>query len=80
LYSSVSGYFPVVPQIGRDVFLGVLAGFGVEVLEQPLQGPDQRVTDALDDAGMSQGEWGGRDPAGDDDDHRGGKNPKPLQE
>lgn len=24
-----------------------MAGFGVEVLEQALQGPDQRVTDAL---------------------------------
>ncbi len=38
---------PVVPEIGGDVFLGVLTGLGVHVLEQPLDRADQGVADAL---------------------------------
>lgn len=33
------GIYAVVPVVERDVLLGVLAGFGVDVFEQALQRP-----------------------------------------
>ncbi len=71
------GVLTVVPQVGGDVLLCVLPWFGVDVLEQALQGADQRLTDALDGTRVSQGERSGCDPPEDDDDHRGGEDPEP---
>jgi hypothetical protein len=45
------GVLPVVPEVRRDVFLAVLAGFGVDVLEQVLHRSDDRLADALHDPG-----------------------------
>ena len=56
---------PVVPEVRRDVGLAVLAGFGVDVLEQVLQRSDDRLADALHDAGMADRERRRRDPPGD---------------
>ena len=52
-------------------------GVAIEVLEEPLRRPDQRIPDPLHEAGMAQSDRGGRDPADDDDDHRDGEDPKP---
>ena len=45
------GVLPVVPEVGRDVFLGVLARCRIHMLEEALRRADQREADALHDAG-----------------------------
>ena len=52
-------------------------GLGVEVFEQVLQRPDDRLAGALHDARVADREGGGGDPADDDDHHRRGEQPKP---
>ena len=71
------GVDAVVPEVRRDVILGVLARFRVEMLEKPLHRPDEREPDPLHDPGVTQRERGGRDPADDDDHHRRGEDRTP---
>ena len=46
------------------------------MLEQALCRSDQGEADFLNNTGVPVSKWGGRDPADDDDDHRGGEDPE----
>jgi hypothetical protein len=70
------GVLAVVPEVGGDVLLGVLARGCVHVLEQALHRADQREADTLHQPGVAQGERGGGDPADDHHDHRGREDPQ----
>ena len=71
------GVLAVVPEIGRDVLLAVLARFGVDVLEQVLQRSDDRLAGALYDPRVADGERCGGYPSDQHDHHRGGEEPEP---
>ena len=67
------GVLAVVPEVRRDVLLGVLARLGVQVFEQPLGRSDQKVTGLLHLAREAIGERGRRHPGDDHDDERDGE-------
>jgi hypothetical protein len=69
----------VVPEVWRDVLFGEGARFGIHPLQQTLQGPDQGVPDPLHDAGMPDGDRGGRHPADRRDHHGHTKDAEPIQ-
>ena len=64
------GVLAVVPEVRRDVLLGVLTRCRVHMFEEPLSRADQREADPLHDARMTQRERRRRDPADDAQDHR----------
>jgi len=68
---------PVVPEVRRNVLLAVLAGFGVDVLEQVLQRSDDRLPDALHDPGVADRERRRGNPPSNDDNHRRDEQPEP---
>jgi hypothetical protein len=71
------GALAVVPEIRRDVCLCVLARFGIELLEEVLERPDDPLPDALHDPRMAQRQRRSGGPAGDDDRDRGEKELEP---
>jgi hypothetical protein len=67
------GVLAVVPEVGRDVLLVVLPGFGVDLLDQVLHWADDGLTDPLCHRRVADRELRRGDPRCNHDDRWGGE-------